>query len=809
MLNDLRYALRTLFHSPGFTIVAVLALALGSGVNTAIFSVIDAVLLRPLPFPHPDRLVKLDEHAAGQGLGDGRLISISYPNFVDLRSRARSFTAIAGYRHRGMNLVGTETATRVDALQINWEFGPLLGLQPAIGRTFTSADDRVESHPVAILTEPLWTRDFGRDHSILGRAIRLDGRDYTIVGVAPRLPEPFDSMDVLLPLSLFAVQDDGMLDRANHTGLHAIAALAPGVTVDQARRELTHISSELETQYPLTTAGIRATTDPFLDTMVSQIRPGLWMLFAAVGFVLLIACVNVANLMLARSTGQRREVAIRAALGAGRGAIVRQFLTESLVLSFAGAILGTLAAAWIVAAVVRFSPADVARLSAAHLDPRVLCFTLLLTILSAILFGLAPALGSARTDVIDALRTGGRGSSEPHARDRMRTALLIAEVALSMVLLAGAGLMLRTVSKLAQVDPGFDPHGVLALDVNARDDRGPQLNLFWDRALDSIRSMPGVRAASATANPPFEHSSWSSTFSATNAPPSDRAHMPSARFTPVATDFFRTMGIHVLNGRDFTPADLEAARSGRWTAVVNQSLAHAIWGARDPVGQRIQPGYPEEHAPSLQVIGVVSDVKQLAPDIPSQMEVYLTIAETPQDTLTLMVRASGDPLALAPSIEREIHQLAPNVSVFGVRSMQQKMAGSYARQRFLTALLAGFAALGLALACIGIYGVSSYIVARATHEIGVRMALGAGRAGILRMIFRRTLAPSIAGLAIGIFAAIAAARAARSLLFGVSAADPATLLAITAIFLLCALLASAVPTWRAMRVDPMSAVRAE
>jgi putative ABC transport system permease protein len=806
MLNDLRYALRTLLKSPGFTIVAVLALALGSGVNTAIFSVIDAVLLRPLPFPNSARLVQMNEQATGIAAQNLRPISLSYPNFLDLRDRSRAFEKIAGYRERGMNLTGSDRAIRVSGIQVNWEFFDLTGARPLIGRGFSPAEDRVEAEPVAVITAGLWRRAFGKEASILGGKIRLDSRDYTVIGVLPALPEPFAGTDVLVPLSLFAVKDDGMLNRGNHTGLYALGALAPGMSVAKAQAELTRISEDLEKSYPQFNAGTRAVITPFLDTMVSQVRPGLWMLFAAVGFVLLIACVNVANLTLARSSARRREVAVRAALGAARGAIVRQFLVESLVLATGGAALGAIAAAWAVDALRRFGPADVARLSQAQLNPQVLMFTTLLIAISAILFGLAPAIGASRTDVMEAMRTGSRGETAPHARDRMRNALLAAEVALSMVLLAGAGLMLRTVLEISRVDPGFDARGVLALDLHAQGYNEEQTKAFWERALDRIRAIPGVRAASATLNPPFEHSQWSSIFMATNGPVMDRAHMPEARFTTVATGYFEAMGIRLLGGREFRSGD-----DGKhaFAVIVNQTLARAIWGDRDPIGQRIKQGNPEMQAPWVEVVGVVSDTRQIALDVPAQMEIYLPLTEDAESDLTIVVRAADDPMRLAPAIEGEIHQLDPNLPVYNVRTMQQKFAASYARQRFLTALLTIFAGVALALACVGIFGVTSYMVARATREIGVRMALGARRADILAMILGRAIAPSAAGLALGLVCAIAAARALRSMLFGVSAADPATLVAVAGLFLIAALAASLIPAYRAMRVAPIEALRDE
>lgn len=807
MWKDLRYAFRSLSKAPGFTIVAVLALALGSGVNTAIFSVINAVLLRPLPYPHADRLVQINEQAVGRTAENARPISLSYPNFLDMRERSRSFREVGAYRFRGLNLRTHDRTMRVSDAQVNWQFFDLAGARPLMGRVFTAEDDRVQAQPVAVITEGLWTRVFARRGDLLGQRFSLSGRDYTVIGVLPMMPEPFESTDVFVPLTLFATEGDGMLVRGNHTGMHAIASLAPGVTLQQARSEMKGISADLERQYFQVNAGTEGVVTPLLDTMVSQVRPGLWMLAAAVGFVLLIACVNVANLMLARSSTRRREVAIRAALGAGRHVIVQQFLIESAVLAGVGAVVGTIGAAWALGALLKFAPGDVARLDQAHIDLPVLAFTAVLTVFSAIVFGLTPAIGAARTDVMDAMRAGGRSSTDPHARDRMRGVLLAAEVALSMVLLASAGLMLRSVDKISRVDPGFDPHGVVALDLTVPGYKPAALTEFWGRALDRIRTVPGVRAASATLNPPFEHSSWSSMFTATNGPESDRAHMPNARFTTVGTQFFETMGIRLVRGREFSEAD---AKAKDWRVIVNQTLARAMWGDRDPIEQKIRQGYAEDNAPWADVIGVVADVKQISLDSPEQMEIYLPLEKDDESGMTIVVRAAaGDPTSLAPAIGQAIREIDPNLPIYNLRRMEDRMAASYARQRFTTGLLEAFALVALALACVGIYGVTSFMVARATQEIGVRMALGARRADVLNMVLRRAMTPSGVGLAIGIAGAILAARAMQSMLFGVGAADPATFVLVALLFAISALAASIIPAWRAMRVDPIEALRTE
>ncbi len=635
----------------------VLALALGSGVNTAIFSVIDAVLLRPLPFPHADRLVQINEQDSG-----GRHISLSYPNFLAMRTRNRSFSTIAGYRNRGMNSTGLEAAVRVKVAEVNWEFFVLLGTRPVLGRIFTAEDDRVDAEPAILISSGLWTRKFRRRANVLGQDIALNGWKYKIAGVMPALPEPFQTAEVFIPLTLFAREGDGMLDRGNHTGLFAIGLRKSGISQEQAEADLRDISENLERQDPLVDSGIRGVAALFLDSMVSKVRPGLWMLFAAVGLVLLIACANVANLMLARSSARRREVAVRAALGAGRLAIVRQFLAESLVLSAAGATLGTLAAFWVVGVVIRYGPGNIARLAETRLNPAVLGFTIGLTVISAILFGLAPAIGAARTDVMDAMRSGGRTVTKLHGRDRMRSALLVAEVALAMVLLAGAGLMLRTIDRITRVDPGFDPHGVMAVTVNPRYSDA-EVKMFWERALDRVRAIPGVQSASATLNPPFEESQWNSVFLASNAPPADRAHLPTSQFTAVASRYFETMGIRVVRRRPFTESD---GKQKPWVVIVNETLAHQIWGARDPIGQRLKQGFPEMKMEWCEVIGVVADAKQDSLDAPTRMETYLPLTQDAEDYMSILVRAGTNPLRLGPAVEREIRAMDATVPVFDV-----------------------------------------------------------------------------------------------------------------------------------------------
>jgi len=801
MLKDLRFATRALLKSPGFTLVALLALALGTGANTAIFSVIDAVLLRPLQFPEPDRLMRLSEENGGSEMG------LAYLNFTDLREQSRSFREVAGYWRQTVTLAGIEPAERAQTMLVSAEFFDLTGAKPTLGRVFTPDEDRPGAPLVALISDSMWNRKFGRQRDIVGSKIVLDGESYTIAGVFPRIAEPFDTVDVLLPLGSTTSMGTSRRVRGDHTNLRALAALKPGITVAQARAELEEFYARLEKQYPASNSGVRSSMAPLLERMVSNVKPALWILFAAVGFVLLIACVNVANLMLARSSVRRREIAVRSALGASRFALVRHFLAESLVISVGGAILGMLGAYWGLDTIRFLAPDGIARLDQAGLNWSAFGFTLALSVVAAIACGIVPALTSTRTDLIEAMRSGGRTATSSAASERSRSTLLVAEVALAMVLLAGAGLMLRTLHQIRNIEPGFDARNLLCVDLTlSRSYKGEGVHQFWDSALDKIRAIPGVRAASAAQTTPMMESNWNSIFTATNWTTPPRAEMPSSMFTPVESGYFEATGMRLARGRWLTASDGHEAPP---VIVVNQTLAARLWPGRDPVGQRLKQGWPEDPTRWREVVGVVADSRQASLDQTPMMQVFLPNAQIRETEMTMVIRTDGDPRRVATAAERAIHQIDPQLPVYNIRTMEELMAGSYVRQRFETGLLEVFAAIALLLAALGIYGVTSYMVSQRITEIGVRVALGADRGDVLGMVLRRALAPSLIGLLIGTAGAVAASRAMKSMLYGVAGTDPVTLGTVAAIFLATAMLASVGPAWRALRVDPIEALRSE
>ncbi|HEV8145999.1 MAG TPA: ABC transporter permease [Bryobacteraceae bacterium] len=805
LFRDFRYAVRTLSKTPGFVVVVLLTLALGTGVNTAIFSVIDAVLLRPLSFPQADRIVQINERtgkSASGGMGQ------AYPNFIDLRERAKSYETFAGLIVDTATLTGTDSAARVQLRMVSSTFFDLVGARPLIGRTFAASDDRVEAPPVVVLSEGLWARKFGRDSNLVGKPIILDGKAYTVSGIVPQLGEPYHTAEAFVPLGLSG-DSKMLLSRGNHTNLRTLALLRPGITRDQAEREAAAIYADLEKQYPNSNSGVGPVIIPLLERMVRPVRQGLLVLAGAVGFVLLIACVNVANLLLARSATRRREISVRTALGASRAALIRQCLAESLLLSLGGAVVGVLAAVWALDAVRGSGIQGIARLSGAKLNPEVLAFALGISILSALLFGLFPALASTRTDLVDSLRSGGRGSTDSHARNRFRSALLTAEVALGMVLLIGAGLMLRTVQQLGRVDPGFAPERLFTSNVEVSREKyknAAQTNDFWDRALEKVRALPGVQAASATLSLPVDGSNWNSIFEATGFPTPERSKMPSSAFTPVATQYFETLGMHLKRGRWFNDAD---HRRKDMVAVVNESLVRRIFAGRDPIGQKIKQGWPEDKSPWREVIGVVADVKTDELNEDPRMQIFLPNGQDPASGLTLVMRAKGDPLSLAPAVEAAIRGIDSDVAVYQPRTMQQVMSSSYATQRFATTLLQVFAGIALLLAAVGIYGVTSYTVAQRTPEIGVRVALGASRANVFGMVWSRAMTPSMIGLALGAASAIALSSVLETMLYGVKATDVTTFAIVGVIFAITTTLAALIPAWRAMRVDPIEALRTE
>ncbi|HEX4438667.1 MAG TPA: ABC transporter permease [Thermoanaerobaculia bacterium] len=801
-LQDLRYGLRTLLRAPSFTAVAVVTPALGIGANTAIFSVVHAVLLRRLPYPDPDRLVVIAEsqHVVGD-------MGVAWPDFLDMRERVRSMGPLALYRADDMTVAGQREPELLHVGEVSAEFFPLLGATPAAGRLLLSADDRPGAAPTVVLSDEMWRSRFGGDRGVIGRSLRLDAVPHTIVGVLPRGFSFFPKrVDLYRPIGLHG-GDEVWLDRRNHSGARVLGRLAPGRALAEARTELDGVMRQLEAQYPESHSAETAKIRPLDDKMFEDVRAAAWTLLAAVGLVLLLACVNVAHLQLARGTARQKELAIRAALGAGRGRIVRQLLTESLCVSAVGGVLGLLLASWALGPIVRLAPDDIPRLAQTRIDPGVLLFTLALSIATGLLFGAAPALTASRPDPQAALSDGGRGSTGGRSRSRFRTLLFVSEVALAFVLVIGSGLLIRSLLSALAVAPGFRPEGTLALDVALPEakypDAGPRRQ-FYERAIAELRQLPGVEAASAIYCAPLVGRCWGSVYTLTDRALPPRGELPSAAWNVAEPSYFQTAGIPLREGRQFTEADGADAPK---VIIVNESFARHWWPGRSAVGKRVSQGFPDHDPKVFEIVGVVDDTRQEALDIAPRDEAFIPWAQSPHPSMTFVLRTTLPPMSLAKPAVAAIQSVDPDQSVSRVMPMTGYLSESVASRRFTTTLLGLFGLLALVLASVGIYGVVSYGVAERRREIGIRTALGARPRDVLRMIVGGALRLAAAGMAVGAIAALALSRLLSSLLFGVGPSDPATYAGVVVLLSSVVLAACVIPARGALRVDPNSVLR--
>ena len=804
LLPDLRYGARMLLKKPGFTLIAVVTLALGIGANTAIFSVVYALLLRPLPYREPERLVMLAEKSlAGQ---QGRRWTISYPNFSDWRERAQSFEGLASVRGQSFNLTGDERAAQLRGRTVNWNFFQLLGVQPQIGRLFAAEDDRYGAPRTAIISNGLWKERFGGDANVIGRKLLLDGQPYEVLGVLPPGFEYFRADDLFVPIGLFLDPQTSFMDRGSQMGLYAVARLKQGVTVEQASNEMAMIAGQLEREYPAVNSGRSAMAEPLQDVMSENVRQSLWVLLGAVGFILLIACVNVANLLLAHAADRQKEIALRLALGAGRWRIVRQLLSEALLIAGLGGVTGLLAGSWMMEGLLALAPDNIPQLNRVGMNYAVLSFTLAAAALTSVLCGLAPALSASRADLNAALKDGARSATS--SRERVRKSLLVVEVGLALTLLMGAGLLVRSMVRLLNVDPGFNAENLLTMRLTLAGEayNEPRRMAFYDECLAQVSALPGVRAAALTLSLPIDGSFWNSVFIAADKPVPPRPNLPNSAYTPVSANYFEAMGIRLLKGRGFNSADRGDSAK---VVVINETLARRIWPGEDPIGKRVKQGWPESQAPWREVVGVVADVKLNGLERDTPMQTYMPLVQEPWRQVGLAVRTVGDPLNAANAVEGAIHSIDKDLPVSTIRSMEQLLGISLAQRRLTMTLLLSFAALALLLASVGIYGVISYSVRQRTRELGIRMALGAKRRDVLKMILAQGLKLALIGVAIGLLAAFALTRWMETLLFNVRPADPLTFAVIPAVLLLVALIACWIPARRATKVDPMVALRCE
>jgi predicted permease len=813
LLQDIRYGVRVVAKSPGFAVIAILTLSLGIGANTALFSVVNGVLLNPLPYEQPDRLV-----AVYSKTHEFSHASISYPNFLDWVREQHSFSEMAAFREDDYNLTGMGEPERLKAEMTSANFFSLLGVKPVMGRLFRPEEDQVGAQPVALISGGFWKRKFGSSPDAVGKNLTLNGVGYTIVGVIPAdfryQSGNFHNSDVYVPIGQW--NDSTFRDRRASMGMDGVGRLKRGVTLGQAQANMDALAQHLAEVYPDADKGNGISLLPLKQDVVGDIRPFLLVLLAAVGFVLLMACVNVANLLLARSTGRSREFAIRSALGASQGRVIRQLLTESLVLAFAGGTLGLLLAAWGTQAGIHFLPEALPRAQSVHIDSRVLFFTLAASVLAGVFFGLAPALKTSRADIHETLKEGGRGSSG--ARHRLQGLFVVAEMAMALVLLVGAGLMIRSLANLWSVNPGFDPHNATTFSLSYPTTLGATpdaIRASMRQLHDAVAVVPGVEAASLTAgSAPMSGDSELPFWIEGQPKPATESEMKTALFCAVESDYLKAMGIPLVRGRFLTPADNEHSP---FVITIDDQFAKLFFAGQDPIGQHVNLALFNKPA---QIIGIVGHVKQWGldetPQSPVQAQFYFPISQVPDQFMPLLARGTRFVVRTQRSlgiemgpIRQALEKINGEIVVFDTQTMDNIISDSLAARRFSMILLGIFAALALVLSCVGIYGVISHLVGQRTHEIGIRMALGGQRRDVLRLILGRGAKMAVIGVAVGIVGSLALTRLMAKLLFGVSAYDPLTFLAVAGLLLVVALAACYIPARRAMRVDPIVALRYE
>ena len=795
VLSDVVYGFRILLKNPAFAAIAVITLGLGIGGNTAIFSVVNSVLLRPLPYANSDQLVIINETKLPQFPS----FSVSPGNFLDWRKQATAFENIAVTASGPSILTGGGDPAKVSGRRATANLFQTLRVKPALGRDFTPEEDQEGHDDVVIISYGLWQRRFGGKPEILGQSVTLNNRSYTVIGVMPAGFRFGGDIDLWKPMAFTA---DEMKIHGGHY-LFCVARIKDGESVERATAELATIAKGLEEQYPNANRGWGIKLTPVLDFAVGSIRPILLVLLGAVGFVLLIACANVANLLLARASTREKEFGIRAALGAGRMRLLSQMLTESVVLALVGGLLGVAIAAVGVRLLPRFAPEDLPRVKQIAIDMRALGFTFLLTLLTGVIFGLAPALQFSKPNLNDSLKEGGRGSTSG-GRQIIRSSLVVVEVAMALVLLIGAGLLIKSFSRLAAVNPGFRIDHGLAVEVNlpgAKYAKDQQQAAFFESLWRRAATLPGVESVGATNVMPLSGNDYILGFNIAGRPPAAPGEGISTNYYAVSPDYFRAMGIPLIKGRYFSDAD---SRDSAHVAIINQAMARRVFPDQDPIGQRINVTNGDDTF--REIVGVVADVKHYALDAPAPLQTYEPFLQKPEGGMTLVLRTTVDPASLTQAVRETVLELDKDQPISESNTLERLFSDSVSRQRFGMLLLAVFAGIALMLAAVGIYGVLSYSVAQRMHEIGIRMALGARMTDVLRIVVGRAAGLTLIGIALGLGGAFLITRVMTSMLFGVTPTDPSTFIAIPILLSLVALAASYLPSRRAARIDPSVAL---
>ena len=804
LIQDVRYALRMLYRQPAFTVVAVLTLALGIGATTAVFTVVNGVLLRPLPYRDPDRLVQLLNGRPGRPPST----FFSPPNYRDVTSQSGAFSEWAALTPTTANLTGSGDPQQLDGAAVTARFFTVLGIGPRYGRAFVDADAEGPGADVVIISDKLWRRQFGARRDGVGSTMRMDGKPFTIVGVAPadlRIP---GGAEFWRPLAFTPAQISDSQRGAQWVG--AVARLKPDVTLDQAKSAMASVAERLARDYPRTNNDRQMSAIRLHDRIVRDIRPALLILFGSVTLVLLVACVNVANLLLARASNRTREVAVRAAVGARRGRLVQQFLAESVVLGLAGGAGGLVVAFWSTQALLALGPATIPRLTEVAIDWRVLAFTMTTAFITSVVFGLVPALATTGDTAARLVSTGGRGSIG-HPRTRLRKVLVVSEMALAVMLLVGAGLLIRSYQRVSDVNPGFSPDRVLTFSIAlpaSTYNTTPVIARFVQDFVARLGAHPGVDSSAAVFGLPLDEN-FSASSSFTKPGETDSGDTPSVGMRVITPDYFKALRIPLRAGRIFEARD---DASSPEVAIINEEAARRHWPGKDPIGQQLHLGVrlaPGVRSGMKTIVGVVGNVRYFGLDLSSPAEVYLPHAQHPVDALSMVVRTETDPLAFAPTARADLAALDRELPIAGLRSMEQVVGRSIEERRFTMLLLASFATVAVLLAAIGVYGVLAYLVSQRTQEIGVRLAIGAAPEDVVRLFLREGVTLAASGLAAGLIGALAAGRALNALLFGVTSTDPVTYVAVAGALGLAALAASYAPARRAARVDPMTALRAD